>query len=729
MSGYDSGLASRLSRSSGTGDPRQEIGTLAAPGVVAPGPDMSKSVMLGQMLDLMRGAGNLGSQIESQRHQTEAERRQAIADAEHQDALARRDAAEQRRIEGEAAMHDKGLANLHTDQTIISEIDDIRNGKLLNQPGDASKLVGEYLAKQGEGFSPAYRDELIQQKQKELTKAVISHREKLQLAATADNNVLLAAGARATADPKKISEYEDAFLKTNPNSTPLDAKVAVVLPALEAAAKSGSPDSKARMDAAKARLDPKVFEAAIRDADVEYQRVKDKQERDQAETFNNQISALRNAGAPAELVNSSIAKSNVSDALKEQQFNHTRAWNADRLRQIQFAERDQRVDAAKSAYQSEAQGLVSSKELFRLQDKEVYVPDGSPDGHKVELKAADQKQAILKQEFTKISDTYAKDPRAALNAQLLFSSQQGVLYDGWKQTFNSGYAGLSTAAYYAANDKEAPALPKQSVEAFGLFKQMKMFPGLLNMVGMDEQAKTTFTRATAMQQDPAFASDDAATLSEAVRRGNSPMYIQHTAAEKTKLEANVKKLTDIPWSFKTALNGNEIRTEMQDLANAKVEGGMDAGPALKSALEDLQTSRVFIGAHSINLSGMNIPPEKIKDLETVAAGFLRKYVEAGGGGFGLKAENLTLKPDRTTGIWTIRDASNNVPVPTRINDKKSIPANIVAISTDELVKKLGSLPVEQKSAEDTRILNAWASRRAQPSPQESQDAYWKIHGF
>lgn len=702
MSSYDSGPSSRIARASGTSNPRQAIETLRTPGIVAPGPDYSNAAQFAQLTQALQGVGEVAGQIHQIDRQNEADIRRAEADQRQAEEDARRVANEQRRIDNEAAMHDRGLANLHADKIVATDVNLIRTGKMFTEPGDAAAQVEQYIGTLGEGHSEAYQTELRQQLQRPLTQELIARRENLKSAARADNNVLLAAGARSTEDPSVIADYEKSFVKSNPDATELDAKVAIVLPALKNAAEANSP---ARLDAAIARLDPKVFETPIREAKLKLQEVQKKAEALVADNFSNQISALRNSGAPAEMVNKTITDANVPDHLKEQQFMHTKTWDAERRRNVQFQESQQRIDAVQADYRNEAVALASSNELFKLQDKEVVIPDGTPDGHKVELKAKDVKQMVLQEQFANIA-SQIKDPAAALNLQLHFASEQGVVYDGWKQTYNAGFAATSKAAYYAANDKEPPALPKQAGDALDLYRAMKNYPGLLNQIGMDQQGMQTLERAYTMQRfDSTYANDNNKAMAESVRRSNDPVHISLTAAEKKKFDTNTNKLKDIPWEWRDAMNGSEIKQDMQDIAYAKIEGGMPADIAIKSTFEDMQKSRVFIGAHSINLMGMDVPPNKIKDLEKAAAGFISEYASEFKDA-GINPKNLTLKPDRTDGLWIIRDAINNVPVPTTIG-KKSVPSMKVVISTQELLNRMNDGP----SLARDQILQEWEKGR------------------
>ncbi len=649
MTTYDSGLASRLSRASGTGNARSEIDTLRAPGVVAAGPDFSNAAQLGQLLEFLRSTGQVAGQIGDARNRTAAELRQQEADRRQAEADQRREEAEQRRIASEDEMHDRGMANLHSDQTIVTEIDEISKDKLFTQDGDAATLVSEHLAKQGAGYPEAYQNELVQQKFKPLVAAINARRDERAATNLKETNFFLQRGAIGADSGTQLLQYKAAHKRQNPNATDLETTGFIIVPALNAAAQTGN---KTKLDNAMGMLGPE-FDIEKKAANATFEQFQQNLQARNDAGFIKSISGhldtvVAGKGGSFDHILSLVDKgreAGVHPNVVLQQREAVLQRKAEIQRDADKLQKMVQARGAVSEHLSSAMTAGTSGMLWS-----VGKLDDPISGAK--LSEDETRQAVLGVKFEENFQT-SPTPEHAMIKNVQFMGQNAVMSNQVKSLIGAG-ASMASLTLDSTGKLSEPMKPSPTtLAAYEYYNKFtEIAPG---MVGeLPESAVAYFSIAQTLQTMPEFAGKPELALMEASRIQSLPA----PAFEKTdrEIQVQVDSISSRFWGD-DAGNPGEIRAQITNLSHLLMRTGIGAQKAVERAAETVGSQRTFIGNWSVSLADAKLPDAVRKDIQKISAHIFENFVAKHGKESGLDVNDLTLQRNATNNTWFVVDGN------------------------------------------------------------------------
>ena len=728
----------RIRRGTGSELTRTDPGTIATPGLAITPPVSRGAAILEQTLAVLaasgRAAGTAADFLRGQRYDNERE----AAKAE----------AERRRLDAEAERYDRGLAGKAVDNDLPRDLGSIASGKYDGDTRDAAEIASSIIDARTKGQPGAWADQYDKEYRRAFVEAIVSRRGRIAEQGRAQLNEASARHAM-TADPSSIDGLISDFRKVNPTSTDIDARSAIVVPALKLAAQTGNAErvsalsaklgddfaaekAKANADlaeyqarqSAKANADFSDRIAALRNAGapaaeiesqiasgsagidpntVEQQRVATRAYGQQkladgtVAAFKNSASALRNAGRPAAEIEASIRAGGnapgITPQMVEDELNATRVWDAARKAEAAQAAKVQALQSAQAAYLSNAASLASQGRLWALEK-----PGKLPDGSGIGVTDDDAKRAVIEQEFDKIRKS-TPDTLQQIRQQADFLQKNSVVYDPWKSTMEAGFAASGPASLIGSDEKRP--FPPQAVAGFTLFKQVNgVAPGVVASMNLDPDAEKFYRLAESLQQDPAFAGDDVRALREAARLAYGPGRGVLSETKEAQIAMESKSIASRWWKA-DATNPGSVSARVADLARVYALGGTDGKTAVRRAAEVVRSQSTWIGSWLQPIGQAALPAElRNGGIDKAAAIAIGDYIKAVPKGL-YEADDLTLIVDQPSGLVFLAEGRTGNVVPS------------AQAKTAFSMRELTSLIAKEDVDADT-IVAKWRVRRNTP---------------
>lgn len=684
-------------------DPVQINQSLDAPGLAVP-PPVSRGAQIAS--DLERSLGLVG-QVASQISRTnaanawEAERAQARLDAENE------------KINRAVEQHDRALARLDGREFIIQADKDVREGKLKPEPGSGMSMLEfakDIVAKKTEGQPSAYSNEFRDTVEPVLFAALTEHVKELGATATKANNEILQRGALVTERSTQLMQMVAAYRLHNPDKTDLEAKSFLLIPALTNAAEAGDPK---RFEAVSSLLGPE-FEPERRIAAATLAKNQQDDLEESRRSFRNDV---------ARRLNDVFAGKGGS-------FNQVESWlesqRGSRIDEATILSEMDRVRTEKRRVEREASDLQSVTEKQTIADDHLrratsladagllWSAEGldtvTPGGVEIKMSRADTIRVVTSRAMSAIAET-SPDQNTAVDRQMRWASQNAIVPDGWSRTLEAGFSSLSVGDAAATG---TASVPKQTVAGFDLYKRMKAkAPGLIVTAGLDGEAQKFYELAATLQQDSAFAGDDARTLVQARMLMSGPGRGQIPELKDREIRSAAMSTASRWWKGE-ATNVGEVAAHIEGLARVKVLAGISPSAAVSQAANEVNKSRVFIGNWSVSLADARLPESLRGDsMQRVAAKVIHRYLDTKGKGSGMGVDDLTLRQDAGSGLWYLAEGRTGTIVPFS-------KAADVMFDAKDLTRTLDEINRGDADEAVVKTLNKWNRRHA---------GYWDVIPF
>lgn len=362
-------------------------------------------------------------------------------------------------------------------------------------------------------------------------------------------------------------------------------------------------------------------------------------------------------------INDGAARGDIDNRTADQLRNMVQSRDGERIREQQRA-----LKAASERFATDqAVGeLVALAKSAQSTGGLAQAPDGLfeitlIDGSTKTLPRDEVEQAAIGQAFADI-DAQVSDPAAATAAKTTLLANNGSVYEPWQGVMDAGRLAADSMNFAAAKPGETPAIPKNLVDAYALWKNMGSVNPTVRDAHVGSQSGREFYHAAELAERYIAAGDSQQALTIAARAKQSEGAFSTLIASSlvsNRINDKVDSLTSGGIFSAGVKNSNDVRFTVEQLSRLYLAMGMNPDRAVDEAAKRVKETHTRVNGFMVNTSGRYTPPKE--DLQLIgselAKAYAERYTDAG-----VDAEDIALVP-YLKDQWTLGYRDSGIPLP------------------------------------------------------------------
>ncbi|RMH26428.1 MAG: hypothetical protein D6692_09335 [Planctomycetota bacterium] len=318
-------------------------------------------------------------------------------------------------------------------------------------------------------------------------------------------------------------------------------------------------------------------------------------------------------------------------------------------RQAAAAALSDRISAAEAAL-TDPTGSVS-----QFSDETITLPSGAT----VQIRADEVRETALNNVMRRIARVHADDPNRGLPQQIAVLARSGETYDQFRNIITAGVS-AADVALFNRGDRGRVTVPEETQRAIELYGTIRAVAG---------PSSSVLARHTTADQRAFFEAIE--TAREINPDADGAQIIQNVArasanagrVSRVRLDDDLRR--KVPGRFRNAVNGSEVERRIEDLATFMVRLGAPQERAVKRAVEIVRQDTQIINGAAVQTGGRLLPEAfetgfgGVVTLDEVVRHAAERYIAlAGADAGGLEADDLTVVPSSSRGVWVLTDKAS-----------------------------------------------------------------------